>query len=186
MPIPPYDAILNVLPPHLGDPRAIFDLSPYPCTSHEVCIRFMGSRERNKILSGFIELRQQIMGAGIQGFQWVSGSYVEDVETQEGRPPNDIDVVTFVSVPTDPKDLAAALAAANPNLLNGAHVKANFCVDHFWLPLGTNPSDLVSMTRYWYGLFSHRRDRVWKGMLYLSLLNKSDDDAAHAALGVSP
>ena len=32
-PIPDFDHNL-VLPPHMGDPRAISQLSPYPCTDH--------------------------------------------------------------------------------------------------------------------------------------------------------
>jgi hypothetical protein len=47
--------------------------------------------------------------------------------------------------------------------------------------LTTSPEWLVTQTRYWYGLFSHRRgDALWKGMLQLPL--ESDDDAATALL----
>jgi hypothetical protein len=38
MPIPPFDLNL-VLPPHLGDPTVLDELSPYPCTTVELCAR---------------------------------------------------------------------------------------------------------------------------------------------------
>jgi hypothetical protein len=53
MPIPAFDGILNVLPPHLGDPRNPADHSPYPCTRLELCGRFGTSAERRTILTGF-------------------------------------------------------------------------------------------------------------------------------------
>jgi hypothetical protein len=65
-------------------------------------------------------------------------------------------------------------------------VKANYHIDHFWLPLGLTPVQIVQQTRYWYGLFSHRRDRVWKGMLVVELLNTVDDAAARVELGSKP
>jgi hypothetical protein len=34
------------------------------------------------------------------------------------------------------------------------------------------------MTRYWIGLFSHRRDGIWKGMLRMELNTAADDIAA--------
>jgi hypothetical protein len=47
--------------------------------------------------------------------------------------------------------------------------------------LSTAPEWLVTQTRYWYGLFSHRRaDALWKGMLQLPL--DSDDELARTAL----
>lgn len=99
MPIPAFDSILNVLPPHLGDPRDPTHLSPYPCTMGDLCGRF---------------------------------------------------------------------------------------ADHFLVPLGSAPRVLVDLSKYWYGLFSHRRDRVWKGMLAVALADRSDDAAANSALGATP
>ncbi|MHB1424191.1 MAG: hypothetical protein ACYC3I_13530 [Gemmataceae bacterium] len=34
----------------------------------------------------------------------------------------------------------------------------------------------------WYGLFSHRRDRVWKGMLSVELADLSDETAVRLVL----
>jgi len=122
---------------------------------------------------------------GIRGFQWLDGSFLENIEAEERRDPNDLDAVTFVIDPQIPADLDAKLRT-KPELLNHAHVKAAFFVDHYWVSLGSAPIYLVNIARYWYGLFSHRRDRVWKGMLVVDLVDKSGDDAARAGLGSKP
>ncbi len=102
MPIPAFDAN-SVLPPHLGDPRLPHELSPYPCSCTELCDRFGTSAERITILQGFIRLRAELRKHGMaQAFQWVDGSFLEDVEVTEARPPGDIDVVTFYWSP-DPE-----------------------------------------------------------------------------------
>lgn len=185
MPIPAFDGILNVLPPHLGDPRQPADLSPFPCTVVELCDGFATTAKRKQILEGFLNFRAELFALGIQGFQWLDGSFLENIELEEGRDPNDLDAVTFVTDPAIPADLGAKLRA-KPELLNRAHVKAAYFVDHFWVPLGSRMVDIVDQTRYWCQLFSHRRDRVWKGMLVVDLTNKSEDDAARATLGSKP
>ena len=185
MPIPPFDGILNVLPPHLGDPRLRAELSPYPCTMEELCDRFATSGPRKEILDCFLNFRAELLGFGIVGFQWLDGSFLEDIETQQARPPGDIDVITFVSYPADSATLHAMLAPKK-ELLNRAYVKSTFHVDHFAIPLGAAPVVLVDEGRYWYGLFSHRRDRVWKGMLFVKLFDRLDDDKARIVLGGKP
>ncbi len=129
MPIPGFDAN-SVLPPHLGDPRLLHELSPYPCTCTELCDRFATSTDRVAILAGFIRLRAELRQHGMtQAFQWIDGSFLEDVEATEGRPPRDIDVVTFYWSP-DP-NFTKNLVAAFPDLMNRAAIKANFHTDHF-------------------------------------------------------
>lgn len=186
MPIPPFDGILNVLPPHLGNPaerRA--DLSPYSCTMEDLCQRFATSGPRKEILDGFLKFRGEFLGFGIQGFQWLGGSFLEDIEIQERRAPRDIDVVTFVSYPAASVTLHSTLVP-KIELLSRAHVKSTYHVDSIVIPLGAPPAVLVDEGRYWYGLFSHRRDGVWKGMLEVKLSDKTDDDAARAVLGSKP
>lgn len=185
MPIPPFDQILNILPPHLGDPRQSTDLSPYACTMADLCSRFGTSSRRKEILEGLLNLRADLLSLGIQGFQWLGGSFLEDIEAQEGRDPGDIDVITFSTSPADPTELRAKLDL-KPELADRMQVKSTFFVDHFWQPLGSKPTLLVNQARYWYGLFSHRRDRVWKGMLVINLVDKPTDEAARALLGNRP
>jgi hypothetical protein len=149
MPIPAFDGILNVLPPHLGVGGAISTLSPYACTTLELCQRFATTAARKQILQGFLDLRAALAALGVQGFQWLDGSFVEDIEAQEGRDPKDMDVVTFVANPAAPAALVAAVMAGNPNLWNRPHVKATYHIDHFSLPLGSHPVQIVEHTRYW-------------------------------------
>jgi hypothetical protein len=79
-----------------------------------------------------------------QGFQWVDGSFLEDVERTEDRSPEDIDVVTFYWDP-DP-DFTSKLVAAFPDIANRATVKAAFFVDHFPIDIGFDPETTVEAT----------------------------------------
>jgi hypothetical protein len=50
-----------------------------------------------------------------------------------------------------------------------AQVKAAFKCDAYFVDLSTEPASVVDQARYWFGLFSHRREGQWKGMLQVSL-----------------
>jgi hypothetical protein len=92
------DALVERLaqPQHLGDPTDPGQISPYPCTILEVCQRFATSPDRVSILDGLLKLRALLIGQGLTAAtQWLSGSFVEDIESLEARPPHDIDVVTW-------------------------------------------------------------------------------------------
>ena len=184
MPIPNFDAN-SVLPPHLGDPRLPQELSPYPCSCTELCDRFGTSAERVTILRGLIQLRAELRQHGMtKAFQWIDGSFLEDIEVSEGRPPRDIDVVTFYWSP-DP-NFTQNLIAAFPDLVNRAAIKANFHTDHFPVDAGFHPQTTIEFTRYWAGLFSHNRNSIWKGMLKIDLDTQPDDLAAEALLANRP
>ena len=136
------------------------------------------------MLSGFLRFRFELSTLGVRGFQWLDGSFVENIEAQESRAPSDIDVVTIIEN-SDP-GLKRALIV-RPDLVNHTIVKATFAVDSFLIPCDLTPVQLIDHTRCWIGLFSHRRsDRVWKGMLVTPLGPPSDDDAARRFLGVTP
>lgn len=182
MPIPDFDGILNVLPPHLGNPTKSAELSPYRCTTEELCRRFSTSNARREILRGFMSLRGELLELGVEGFQWLDGSFVEDIETLDSRVPRDIDVVTFVSRPSDPSGVNSILGP-RPELWRLPMVKQAFHVDHYVIPLGSDPEALINHAQYWYGLFSHRRDGTWKGMLRVELEATADDSAAWHLLG---
>ena len=51
-PIPVFDHNL-VLPPHLGDPVDRAQLSPYPCTTLDLCQRLGTTPERRAIIGKF-------------------------------------------------------------------------------------------------------------------------------------
>ena len=184
MPIPPFDGILNVLPPHLGDPRYPEQISPYQCTYLEVCTQFGTSPKRKEILRGLLELRLELLGLGIQGYQWLGGSFVEDIESHENRGPNDVDVVTLIANP--PRDELARLVASRQDLFLNHLTKPRYFVDHFYMSFETPGRLLVNTAKYWYALFSHRRDDLWKGMLHVNLVNPVDDNDAKDFLGATP
>jgi hypothetical protein len=131
VPIPNFDANL-VLPPHLGDPRELAQLSPYPCTPLELCQQFATSPERRQILDGLLRFRGLLGQAGFAtGFQWFDGSFLENIEAREARPPVDLDVVTFF-IPHDPA-FGAQVAANFPVLTDRNAVKAQYRLDHFFV-----------------------------------------------------
>ena len=184
MAIPDFDAN-SVMPPHLGDPTKSAEISPYPCTTLELCDKFSTSGERIQILDGLLRLRDRLRNAGMtDGFQWLDGSFLEDVEHARGRPPGDIDVVTFYWSPD--VDITKKLVASFPDLLDRAKIKADFFVDHFPIDVGYRPELTVEATRYWCSLFSHTRSGVWKGMLRIDLNTIADDNDALAFLAKKP
>jgi hypothetical protein len=178
--IPSFDHNL-VLPPHRGDPRVPSDLSPYPCTTLELCQRLGYTPERRMILSKFLDFRERLQDEGlIEGFQWVDGSFLEDVETRENRPPNDIDVVT-VYWGYD-LEFQLQLLTNFPEVADPALAKDRFHVDHYPFDAGEEPTVTLEFTRYWILLFSHNRLGVWKGMLQIPLNTPTEDAAARELL----
>jgi len=180
MPIPLFDHNL-VLPPHLGDPTQPSELSPYPCTTLELCQQLGTSPERQKILGRFLDFRERLTSEGVStGFQWLDGSFLEDVETREGRPPKDLDVVTVYwgyDIPFQQQVMASFPEFADPSL-----AKAKYSLDHYPFDAGYSPELTVEKARYWISLFSHNRLAVWKGMLRVELGTAAEDSAARAAL----
>jgi hypothetical protein len=173
----------HVLPPFEGERIASAHSSPYPVTCGELVRRFASGAERCAILDGLLRYRSELRGLGFaHGFQWLDGSFVEDVETLEKRPPRDIDVVTFAYPPPGlSQEQTRNLLRQRPDLFDQARCKQDFRCDVNIVNLSTAPEWLVTQTRYWYGLFSHRRaDALWKGMLQLPL--DSDDELARTAL----
>jgi len=108
----------------------------------------------------------------------LDGSFLEDKEqdTFDSRPPNDIDVCTFflLSIDTDFEYLKTQI----PAFFSPRVSKSNFLVDHYPVDLNINPSDLVFWSQYWYQLFSHTRNGIWKGMLRLPLSTPKEDEEA--------
>ncbi len=181
MPIPDFD-LNRVLPPHLGNPTLQAELSPYAATTVELCHAFATSPDRIKILQGYIRLRQVFQTSGlVEGFQLLDGSFLEDIEALENRPPEDIDVATFYWG----FSLAAQqqLIANLPELVDHSKLKGAYMVDHYFVDAGVHPAVTVELSQYWYGLFSHRRDRLWKGMLRIELNTPNDDALASVLLG---
>ena len=179
-PIPVFDHNL-VLPPHLGDPVDCGQLSPYPCTTLDLCQRLGTTPERRTILGKFLDFRERVQGEGLtNGFQWLDGSFLEDIETREGRPPEDLDVVT-VYWGYD-RAFQAGLVARFLEFASPVLSKAAYSLDHYNFDAGFNPTVTLEQTRYWILLFSHNRQGVWKGMLRIELNTPAEDAAARQEL----
>jgi hypothetical protein len=186
MPIPAF-SIDGVLPPYVGPGGpggALQDMTPYGVTAVEVVSTLGTSPKRRTILSHWLDHRAALRGLGFRyGFQWLDGSFVEEKE------PNDLDIVTFVFRPATVLGHAdlGALIGANPQLFDRLQVKTRYMLDAFFIDLDASPESVVNVSRYWLGLFSHRRvDGLWKGMLQVRLENVADDLAAAASLAPAP
>jgi hypothetical protein len=131
------------------------------------------------ILTKWLAHRDQLRQLGLaSGFQWLDGSFVER------KNPDDLDVVTFFLRPraTNANDMAL-LMAQNPNVFSRLAAKGTYRLDVFWIDMNARPEAVVDATRYYCGLFSHRRvDYLWKGMLRVDLGPKAVDDIAVAAI----
>ena len=102
---------------------------------------------------------------------------MEDAEQFRGGPPGDIDIVSFLEPSSI--EVTAMDAGLLASLTNHHLSKTRFRVDHFVVILNWPGRAVVEATRYWCGLFSHRRmDGVWKGMLKVDLPTPADDAAA--------
>jgi len=177
----------GVLPPFFpeGSPTDPNAMSPYVVSPEELVNQFGTNNERLGILRNFFELREEFRNVGIDsGVQWIAGSFVEDCEAIRQRPPNDIDIITFIQRPpqyNEDPDGWRALLSTNKHLFKPRWAKERFGCDSYVFDIGVNPRLTVSQSRYWFGLFSHQRDTyLWKGALQIELADC--DEAARALL----
>lgn len=163
-------------------------MAPYRARFSEFVHTFCDKGERQTILHGLVEYRNALRTAGIvEGFQWFDGSFVEDCERVRGRPPQDIDLVTFAKRPSSISDLNswASFVRSRPDLFNPDETKKRFKCDAYFVDMEIDPVQLVGLTKYWFGLFSHQRDSfLWKGMVQVPLGAELEDLAAILGLEV--
>lgn len=175
----------GVLPPFIGSTPGgqIAQASPFECTPLEIVERFSTTPHRVKLLEGFFAFRAALRAKGIDcGFQWLDGSFTENVEAN-GRDPNDIDVVTLLYRPhglEEPRTWQAVFNAEKTGgIFDRALNKAAFTCDTFFIDLNIPPHLIARQSAYWIGLFSHRRDTFqWKGMLTVPLATDDSDAIA--------
>lgn len=177
----------GILPPYLGPtPTDSGLMSPFETTLARIAGKLCKSNQRKEIFRGLLQYRKALAAIGFtDGFQWLSGSFMEDIETLEKRHPNDVDVVTFCNRPATVIDDVAwqAFVMSNQNLLGWWLVKPVYKCDSYFVDLNTEPPNIVNQTRYWFGLFSHRRTGIWKGLLQVPLAVTQDDDDASNLIG---
>lgn len=170
----------GVLPPFIPEqsPTDPASMAPYRATMSEFVCRYAHSPERITILKGLLKYRQRLKDIGVtEGFQWLDGSFVENVELNLSRPPNDIDVVTFATMPTkNPEDLRS-LIQDNKDLFVSDVSKEKYYCDAYFVNLNAPSIHIVNSTKYWFGLFSHQRESyLWKGMIEIPIV--CDDNEA--------
>lgn len=180
----------GLLPPFVSnDPTQPQNLSPYNSDTSELAARFCATPQRGKLLEGLLNYRQRLLSLGfVQGFQWLDGSFTEDIEAIEGRAPRDVDVVTFCYRPTSVPDQAAwmTFVSSNAAVFTPSEMKRQYCCDAYHVDLSVPAHWAVEQTRYFNGLFSHRRlSRVWKGMVRIELNTPNIDAQAAAQLGLT-
>lgn len=173
--IPAWTA-LGLLPPIDSNQPTSAERSPYPVSLKDVVMRFSTSPERKAIMQGFLGYRAALHGLGYKsGFQWLDGSFMEEVEVIEKRAPHDIDVVTFVH---DPPDKGRTLTDDELGSIIGSAAKETFKVDAYILQLDQiAPREITTLSAYWYSMWSHRRNQAWKGFLQIELDPAEDADA---------
>jgi hypothetical protein len=171
--IPTWNA-LGLLPPVDPISPTSSQRSPYRVTLLDVVMRFSMSSDRCRVLAGLLGYRNALHNIGIcKGFQWLDGSFLEDVETLERRAPRDVDVVTFMHTPTNFAPSETDLA-----VLDHDNAKNRFQVDAYIVELDqVPPEQLVSYSAYWYSMWSHRRNQAWKGFLQIDLVATDDEQA---------
>lgn len=170
--------IANVLPPiRPGAQGHSSDRSPYKVTLTQVVERFALSVERMKVLQGLLAYRHELHQIGIEaGFQWLDGSFMENIETLESRHPNDVDVVSFFHLPEGVDQ--SKLAMDHAHLFTPDQTKSQFYVDAYACILGQPTTGYhVRTISYWYSMWSHRRDSLWKGFVQVSLSSEEDEEA---------
>jgi hypothetical protein len=167
----------GVLPPVDTSNPVSLDRSPYLVSLDDFVLRFGTSSERLNILDGILSFRSALHEAGIvRGFQWLDGSFLENIESLESRPPRDIDVVTFYYLPLNHTQVT--LLSSNPQLFDRDLIKTSYHVDAYFIDLmGNIPEELISNSAYWYSVWSHRRNSIWKGYLQIDL-SQTDDHIA--------
>ena len=170
----------GVLPPFIAESGPIIPaaMAPYQTTISEFVLRYAKSEERIAILEGLLAYRKKLKSLGIiNGFQWIDGSFVENIEQNQGRPPSDVDIVTFASRPIEDDDSWREIVSQNPEIFIPNLSKEKYICDAYFVDLNTHPIHIVNSTKYWFGLFSHQRDTyLWKGMLEIPI--GCDDELA--------
>lgn len=164
---------MGVIPPMDQSDPTSFNRSPYEMNIVQFVSAFAFTPTRRKILKGFLNFREALSQAGLtDGFQWVDGSFTENVELNLKRPPNDVDVVTFFNFQSGDSD--EIVIARNEQIFQQEFVKDTFLVDSYFESLQASGANLVSRTVYWYSMWAHKRDLSWKGFVQIPLSPQLD------------
>ncbi len=167
--VPDWD-LDGLLPPNDVDDPTSELRSPYEISLLDLIANFGNTEHRRRLLRGLLDYRAELHQAGLtRGFQWVNGSFVENVGTHV---PADIDVVTFFHIPDG--HTGDTLIESFAGLFDQSHLKISYSIDAYFVPLNqTTPEEIIDASIYWYSMWSHTRSGQWKGYLKINL---ADDD----------
>lgn len=142
--------------------------SPYECSLADFVKKFSKTAARIRLLEKFVEYRAELYRRGIlNGFQWIDGSFTENVEDQQNRSPNDIDVVTYFLLPEGETQKTFWPKISD---LFYKNAKTRWSVDAYPYVLGKTVDALqIKQISYWYSMWSHKRDSTWKGFVQVNL-----------------
>ncbi|MBW3519179.1 hypothetical protein [Flavobacterium sp. NKUCC04_CG] len=175
----PYFDHNHVTPPHNGNPTDKSQLSPYQSNSLEFTKHFATSPERIEILKGFLNFRKKLNEAGVlEGFQWLDGSFTENIELREGRPPKDLDLVTLYNHSSLSNQQVKFIENNFTDFFDFEESKANYKLDHYPFNYVLDPLLTIDYSRYWIQLFSHNRLGIWKGIIRVELNTPDVDEEA--------
>lgn len=162
----------GVLPPFVGASSADAGMSPYSATMLEMAVKFCTTAHRAQLFRGLLSYRQALLSLGLTGAQWLDGSFCEDIERNQGRPPSDIDVVTLLVRPPALFSLTAWAAAITSNaaVFDRTQAKTTFHCDPFFVDIGLPAALVFGQLTYYFGLFTHQRvSYLWNGLVQVPL-----------------
>lgn len=175
--IPRWDA-QGLLPPiRPGESPTGRDRTPYRTEIVSFVERFALTHARVDLLDSLLRYRAALRDAGLlTGFQWLNGSFVEHTEITRGKAPKDIDVVTFFELPSG--ETQQTFLQKNIDLLHPEKVQNTFGLDAYPQLLGnTLQGEVRGGIIYWYSMWAHTRDGIWKGFVEIDLDTSQDADA---------
>lgn len=156
-----------------GERGASAKRSPYEISIIDFIEDYSFNAKRIEILFGLLGFRKRLYDMGCNsGFQWINGSFCEDCERLRKRPPNDIDIVTFLDIPEN----FDFMAPENSLFQEKANNASQYYVDSYFMELGVNAdASYIQQVAYWYSLWSHQKDTdLWKGFLSIRLSPEED------------
>ena len=153
------------------------DYKPIKTNITELVKKFCTSKKRANLLKGLLDYRKELSSYDIEGFQWIDGSFVTNKENREidldnGRDPNDIDVLTIYKLPKG----ESQNTMSDKMIFDRNYVKRKYSVDAFLIEDRNLFSENGLLTlAHWVTLYSHTRNDERKNFLQLSLKKDNFD-----------
>ena len=161
--------------------------SPYIVSLRDLVEDFGHTPTRQRLLAGFLDYRAELHQAGLErGFQWINGSFLENVEDNEQRDPNDIDVITFFYLPGGFTE--ETFYRDHGSLFDNDNVRMIYGIDTRAVLLDPSQMDYVIKNLiYWYSLWSHTPppEWRWKGYIQVNLAGDGDTIARAELNGIA-